>query len=350
MAIAATALLAPLLVVCLPESPYTRYKQLDNTEYRNLRWIYERTHFDPEGIDIAIIGSSRIATGVDGRMLSRRLRAAGLDLRVVNFGIPFNGRDLDLEITRELLAMKRPRLLIIGVPEHPSYHTHVIYKYIANSRDLIGSLRYGNIDYFSDLFYLPYRHLRIAWSAISPTSPETINQNYEDPVAHAETAFKREPDGHWQASYPQRGLDVLESGAKRALVQGGGKSGPAMPWIADWSAEQLNIAAITDLAKVNHAKVIFLFIPQFLSDGTISDREFYKRHGPLLDASFLSMHSEYYSSWGHLNAQGARVLDAWLLRELIAKKTILKSGGERKVLIVARSRPYYAARKTDDTS
>jgi len=86
-AIFATAIIAAIMVSFLPEDPGLRFQQLDNTEYRNLRWIYERTHLDPRAIDVAILGSSRIETGVDARRLEASFRAAGVPVNVENFGI-----------------------------------------------------------------------------------------------------------------------------------------------------------------------------------------------------------------------------------------------------------------------
>ncbi len=325
LAILATSVLTAILVSCLPENVYSRFQQLDNTEYRNLRWIYERTHFDAKKIDIAILGSSRIATGVDPRLLEASLEKIEPGLIVENFGIPFSGRNLDLEIVRELLTTKEPRLLIIGVPERPSSHTHVTYKYIAPSTDVVASIGYGNIDYFSDLFYLPYRHLKSIFSRVSRSAAETVKEGYEDPVAHIDASFTREPGGRWLVSYPQRRLAELEVGAKRALALSGTPPLSKTPWIANLGAERRNILAITKLAEAHHVKVVFLFIPQFMSDGTITERDFYQRHGQLLDAAFLSTRPDYYSSWGHLNERGATAVNAWLCRQLLDARIVART-------------------------
>jgi hypothetical protein len=326
LAIFATAILTAILISCLPENAYVRYQQLDNTEYRNLRWIYERTHFDARPIDIAVLGSSRIATGVDARQLEASLRAAGLPLDVENFGIPFNGRNLDLEIARGLLANKQPQLLIIGVPERPSQHTHVTFKYVASSRHVLESLGYGNIDYLSDLIYLPYRHLRTLWLGAFPMPVDPADR--EDGAIHAygDSVLKLEAGGHWQVSYPQRGLGELESGAKRSLMQRSDNPLSKVAWVANLSEERRNVVAITALARAHNTRVVFLFLPQFESDRTISERAFYESQGALLDAGFVSTRPDLYSSWGHLNARGARTVNAWLLRELLGAGLVKRAG------------------------
>jgi len=335
-AIFATAIIAAIMVSFLPEDPGLRFQQLDNTEYRNLRWIYERTHLDPRAIDVAILGSSRIETGVDARRLEASFRAAGVPVNVENFGIPYNGRDLDLTIARELLATKRPRVLVIGVPERPSQRTHVTYKYVASSRDIVGSVVRGNIDYLADLAYLPYRHMKIFWSGLThqPADPvKAGNEMHFDPGM----TYNREPGGRWRVDYPQRGTGDIVAGARRSLTQGSAGALAKVEPIAAISAERRNITAIAALAKARGTAVVFLFIPQFMSDGELAERAFYRRQGPLLDASFVATHVDLYSSWGHLNARGAAVVDDWLYRQLVDGGTLSSrpsrpspmSGGER---------------------
>lgn len=337
LAIFAAAIAAAALVSCLPEDPYRRFQLLDGTEYRNLRWVYERTHFDPRPVDIAVLGSSRIETGVDARQLEATLRAAGSPLHVENFGIPYNGRNLDLVIARQLLATKKPKVLIIGVPERPSQHTHVTFKYVGSSSDVVTSFERGNFEYLADLAYLPYRHLQNFGARLFGTSAVPVkpgNEAHYDP----DMGFKREPGGRWDVTYPQRALIDLKSGARRALLERSGSPLLKVALATAWSAERRNVAAITDLARARKIAVVFLFIPQFASDGVISDAAFYRKHGPLLDADFVSTHPELYSSWGHLNARGATVLNVWLVGKLSdmgllvpksAPANAIPAGGER---------------------
>lgn len=328
LVIVTSGLLAAIIVSCLPEDPYRRFQQLDNTEYRNLRWIYERTHFDARPIDVAILGSSRIASGVDARLLEASLRSAGRQLLVENLGIPYNGRNLDLEIAQQLLSNKQPQIMIVGITERPSRHTHVAFKYVASSSNLFTSYRLGNIDYLSDLIYLPYRHIMNFLSSIVPkdagSTPELPTREKE-----AETAFVQEHDGHWLVRYPQRSLAELRVGARRSLEQGFGSALPRTTWGSDWSLERRNIVAIADLARMRKVKIVFLFIPQFMSEGIASDRSFYQKQGLFLDAGFFATHPEYYSSWGHLNAQGAAVMNTWLYRQLADRRLLQNERQDR---------------------
>ena len=85
------ALAAAVGASLLPENPYQRWQQLLGTEQAKTAWIYERIHFDPRPIDVAVVGPSRINRGVDARHLETALQARGVAARVVNFALPEGG-------------------------------------------------------------------------------------------------------------------------------------------------------------------------------------------------------------------------------------------------------------------
>ena len=130
-AIVAVAGLAAAAASLLPDDPYMRYATLDHTIQNRVRWIYERIHFDPAPVDVAVIGPSRSGAAVAAPRLEADLAALGQPLRAVNFSLPENGRDLNWVILDELLAVKHPRLVVIGVIEKPSRFGHPAYKYVA---------------------------------------------------------------------------------------------------------------------------------------------------------------------------------------------------------------------------
>jgi len=63
--ILATASLTAAIACALPDNAYQRWQLLDGTIHRNCAGIYERCHFDPTPIDVAFIGPSRTAEGVN---------------------------------------------------------------------------------------------------------------------------------------------------------------------------------------------------------------------------------------------------------------------------------------------
>src|ERR1700750_2377233 len=56
VAVLAIAVAVASAVCSLPENAYQRWQLLDGTIHGRSRWIYERIHFDPRPIDVAIVG------------------------------------------------------------------------------------------------------------------------------------------------------------------------------------------------------------------------------------------------------------------------------------------------------
>jgi len=163
-AIAAVAVLAATGAALLPDDPYMRFATLDHTIQNRVRWIYERTHFDPAPVDIVVVGSSRIGAGVSAPRLEADLGRLGHPARTVNFSLPESGRDFNWVILQQVLATKHPRLIVISVAEKPSRFGHPAYKYVAPAADVVDPAYFGNLNYLTNLMYLPYRQLRL-WRA-----------------------------------------------------------------------------------------------------------------------------------------------------------------------------------------
>ena len=85
----AVAFILNAAVCLLPENDYQRW-QLQDPDGR-LRWIYERIHFDPTPIDIAIVGPSREQLGFSPPPSSKISRSTAGALNVVNFAMPAPG-------------------------------------------------------------------------------------------------------------------------------------------------------------------------------------------------------------------------------------------------------------------
>ncbi len=118
------ALTISAVACALPDNAYQRWQLLDGTIHANLRWIYERIHFDPTPIDVAVVGPSRTQADVEAPRLSAELKAKGLPDNVVNFSLAEAGRNINALIVEELLKARRPRLIIVGVTEKPSRFGH----------------------------------------------------------------------------------------------------------------------------------------------------------------------------------------------------------------------------------
>jgi hypothetical protein len=103
-------------------------------------WIYERIHFDPKPIDIAILGSSHAQLGLSAVAIEDRLAQDGKRVNVANFAIGASGRNIQWAIVDELYKSKAPKALILEVDDPPYPVGHFAFKYLAPA-DSISSRR-----------------------------------------------------------------------------------------------------------------------------------------------------------------------------------------------------------------
>jgi hypothetical protein len=299
----------------LPDDPYMRFATLDHTIQNRVRWIYERIWFDPAPIDVAIIGPSRSGAGVSSPRLEADLAATGHPLRTVNFSLPENGRDLNWVILEQLLSTKHPRLIVIGVLEKPSRFGHPAYKYVAPAIDVIDPAYFGNLNYLSNLIYLPYRQLRLTAARLLPGAfdlPTRFDPGHYRGSNDDTTRSFQAADGHVvdrdhrvnKTSLEAQVAD-FERGIRPPLLGTAGRD-------VEFGDDRVYVARMARLATAHGARVAFLFLPYYTGPAAVQEMAHYARFGPLLDGSFVANHDEWYSDVAHLNHEGAIVLTDWL--------------------------------------
>lgn len=315
VAILAVALAAGVAAASLPDNEYQRFASLEKTIHNRLRWIYERIHHDPTPIDIAVLGPSRSGAAVSAPRLEVDLSTPGRPLHAVNFSLPENGRDLHWVIAEQLLATRNPKLILIAVIEKPGRYGHSAYKYIAPAAAVANPGYLGNLNWPANLIYLPYRQLRLF---AARSFPEFFGlPKIFDPARYAGTGFDSTVsfttgDGLYVERNKRVPRAVLEAGVDR--IERGNRPPILGPRFADteFGDERTHVASIAAAARTKGVPIAFLFLPYYTGPGMIQERAFYERFGPVLDASFLSTHDEWFSDVGHLNHEGALVLTDWL--------------------------------------
>lgn len=146
------------VAILLPHDPYYRYQSHDSGTTRKADWIYERLHFDPTPLDVALIGTSRTAGGLsEAAIEGEYCRRTGRRIHVANLGIPETGRNLQYEIANEALATKRPSLVVVEVNEFESRKPHRGFIVLADAADIIRAPAIVNVNYLADLIRLPGR-------------------------------------------------------------------------------------------------------------------------------------------------------------------------------------------------
>ncbi len=311
--ILAIAFLAAVAASMLPDDPYQRWQLLDGTIQKNARWIYERTTFDPTPIDVVILGPSRSAADVDSRELEAALTEMGTPAHVVNFSLPEAGRDINYVVARELFRTKSPKVLVLGVTEKPSRFGHPAFKYVASSALVADPGYFINLNYLSNLIYLPYRQMELFLADLWPSlmgltktfNPATYRGSNIDTTG---AQFFPTRSGSVPASQAElmRGVRKLEKGMRPPIL-------PASLRDVEFGDERHYIREIAELARAKGTRLVFLNLPFYSDADTIQEEAFYRQFGDVIDAAFLASHPEWYADYGHLTAHGASVLTRWLV-------------------------------------
>jgi hypothetical protein len=239
---------------------------------------------------------------------------------VVNFSLPEEGRNINYAIVEEMLAQKRPKLLVIGVSEKPSRFGHPAFKYIARPGLIANPGYIGNVNYFSDVIYLPYRQIRLFAADILPAlggltkkfDPKRYAGSSIDTTGNIVLPGGRIKDGIDPATLAElhRGVHKLQAGTHPPIL-------PRYPDI-EFGDERYYTQRICDLARLKGVPVAFLFIPYYTGPNSIQERPFYDRYGPVWDAEYLAPHAEWYADYGHLTHNGADHLTEWLVAPVSA--------------------------------
>src|SRR5882757_8721718 len=112
--ILATAFGLAIGATFLPDNPYQRFQLLDGTRYP-ISWCYERLHFDPRPVDVAIVGDSRTRLGLRASRIEQQLAEAGKPGGVVNLSLVGAGRNAEWVLVQELLKTKKPKELVVAI-------------------------------------------------------------------------------------------------------------------------------------------------------------------------------------------------------------------------------------------
>jgi hypothetical protein len=164
----AVALVLDTVVCLLPENAYQRWKLLDSNLNGRMRWIYERIHYDPRPIDVAILGGSRAQVGISAAAIEQQLAEHGKHESVVNFAIYGFGRNIQWVILDEIYKAKSPRAIVVEVDDPPYPFGHYIFKDVASAGAIVSAPKLALRNYFDDLAYLPVRKLKLFCANLFP--------------------------------------------------------------------------------------------------------------------------------------------------------------------------------------
>lgn len=322
------------LSLLLPNSPYIRYQQFDQSDLFKLRWVYERIHFDSSPIDVAIIGSSRVEAAVSAPELEAALsETLGRPIHAANLAVPYEGRNLHYTVTKELLeSHPETRLILVSVVERADI-THPGFRYVSSAADVLRAPMWINHYYLSDAAFLPYRQMSFFVQTLFPSLFERSAAFRKDSYLGTgwdSTQTFRTPTGRLIDRYFVASPEKLAAGAAEMKA---GLGTPDGHWVQPSAWYTLNAPLepdytdrLVELAKQHGAQVVFLHLPFYTSIPGQYDHAFYERLAPLLDAQQFSTDPHSYADEGHFNRYGIAKVSAWLDKAIEPYLDPLRSG------------------------
>jgi hypothetical protein len=296
---------------CLPDNPYQRF-QLLGALYQHLAWIYERIHYDPKPIDVAIVGPSKTLTGVSGSEVEQRLSVLGKPASVANLSLVYQGRNAQWAILEELYKVKSPRIIVVQFDEKPSPWGHPWFMYFARSVDVAFPPSMFLHNYLFDVSFLPFRQIELFGASLFPNFFGL--RHAFDPVRYAKArtdftiSFRGLSDElvDMEREIPAAELRDDHEEFKKLLHS------PRLPRaLAPFveADDRVYLDRIARLALTHGTKLLLLYIPDFDS-GKLDEkiRKYYSKYGTVLDYSDLATRNTLFMHWAHLNHAGAMIV------------------------------------------
>ncbi len=322
--ILAVALMGMVACCFLPHDRYIHFQAVaaESDYAMPLKWIYERIHNDQTPIDIAFIGTSHTQSGVNSATVESTLRAHGNSSHVVNFAIPFLGRDLECLIVKELLTTRSLRTLVVELQESEPIYPHPSFPRLADPGELLRSPIFLNTGYVTNLINLPQRQVSLFIRSVFPSlfglhsafdPMDYAGHHWDDTYAmHTHHGF----DNPRIAVHPPEFFDPYVVNLRRAEAQNHALARQLaflpfhhnLLYRYNWSY----LDAMISLARQGRANIIFLYLPSIHGPDAPYDAPEFARSGPILVPHETLENTALWQNVGHFNAAGAEQLSRWL--------------------------------------
>ncbi|MBS1686387.1 MAG: hypothetical protein JSS76_16730 [Bacteroidetes bacterium] len=298
---------ACLIILLLPIDKRYQYafSKTDCTAKSN--YIYHRLYQDTTAVDVVFIGSSHTMCGINDSIVHLRLQESGVHATIANLAICRLGRNMDYVIIKDLLRTKHPRLIVLEVKQEEPDRSHPEFGYRADLADVLMPASPIDLSYFTDVanaFVMRTAALK------DRIAGEDLLTPYESPSV---SIYRQ-----------QRVADtaVLVQGARRRWERY--YSQPRVAWLDSLtlSYPKAYMAEIMRLEQEGHARVVFLYIPNYGYPWR-KPRElaYYRQLADvyLMPEAFFD-DTKHWIEDEHLNADGATILSdsaaAYIARQL----------------------------------
>lgn len=316
----ATMLAVLAAMLATPHDSYVRWQMTTTEAFARLGWVYERAHFDPTPVDVALIGTSHTMNGIDGLAVAKGMAALGArtpDGRcptVTNFAVPMYGRNMHYAVAREVLS-RRPKLMVLEVLENETRKPHPLFYRVASSGDLLHAPALINTDYALDLLRLPYRQLVAGLETLAPAEfglkAKWSPANYDGSTVDNTRVINvggQALTPPWTRIMPEGAL------RKESAALMSRKDLHFLPEAMaryEYAVPDRYVPGILDMARKANTPVLLLYLPGFGRPAAPYDMRLYDGV-QMVEMNDILAKTGIWHDPDHLNAQGAALASARL--------------------------------------
>ena len=275
-----------LLITLKPDGRLI-FKALKDDCLNKGMWLFDRSHINPEPIDILFLGSSRTINAINDKQLDSNW--LDRDLHTVNYGYCRLGRNLHYSLLKDILKNKKPQMLVLEVRAAENPYSHPIFPYLAVTKDVIRPLHPLHEDVLDD----GWEHMKFKLEL------------EQDALFNRQDSLHIFPWNNGHRSAP----DTIEN-LPQLSFNYDQRSMPAMAR-----------SYLLQIAKLCHEKqiqLVFCYIPN-LPEIKIQPQHaaFYRQHGTLLIPPIHLMEDpDHWHDIDHVNSAGSVIYTQWIGSEI----------------------------------
>jgi len=305
----------------LPHDPYVRYQQLAPTLHFRTVWTYERLAFDKTPIDIAIIGNSRLQSGIAAPVMQARLsERLGRPVHVANLAMPQEGRNSHAVIAQQLFKHHpEVKLVLLSAIEAMPRESHPAFRNIAEAPAIVGAPVLINRSYLDDLAFVPFRQMSLF---VQTRFPDAFGIR----AFSGEDYFGTDFDTTKSFVSPTAGfVDMERTNTTQALRPSAQErvrsiTPPKLPSALSWMEFPVELHytnAIVARARASGTAVGFIYLPIFENPEPLRQEAYYRGFGPVFTAGCVAADAVNFSDYGHLNRPAAHRVSAMMADALL---------------------------------
>lgn len=302
---------APLLVLLIillfvqPEKKfaYTFVKgECDN----KATWIYQRVFENQERIDIAFTGASQTSCAIMDELVEKQLDSTlNSDLKVASLGYCRRGRDIQFAMLKDLFSQKRPKILVIEITENEPSKSHPVFPYLAESKDVLGSLVFFNQRFLSNI----YKALVVRFEYCKQLA---FGNKTKKPGANSNFGY-----------IPSNQIVTIEELSRNQETWNKKRTNPKSALVSKIENKYPlhYLEKMVKLAKSNHCDLVFLYLPEFGSHLKKPENiKFYSDIAPVifLPDSIIQNKTNWKDPM-HFNDAGAKQASDFIAGELASQ-------------------------------